>query len=766
MKSRTWSLKYFLSFQFLLVSLIPIIIVVVLAGIFLFPHLSRQEAQEQEALAGVITSRVSGQIEAGKRELRHLAALLYTLDLNVDTQPLLDNVAEINPFYEAIYITDLKGLVIQVGLPDKTRPLRNNFIDLDMSRKPFFVEYLKTQQENWSNTFLSAVSGRLSVAYIVSTGRHILIAEVSIDTLPELSGFLSKDSGQTIMILDRKGQLLAHPDASLNGQQLNFSRLSLVQEGLKLGKASQAFDLSGKQYFGSLVTAENIGWMVVVYQTLENHQSTLLTSGLILLTALLAGILIALIVARVIGGVSSRRFQAYTRLAEAMTTGHYDVKPAHSAITEVDALGRDIWNAGQQINSREQALKTKEQRYRALVEQSPVAVIEWDENLKVIAWNKVAENILGFLEKDSFGSVLGFMAQEENQQQLSALAARFEIEESFVDENYFQTEQGDRVTCRSFNAVIRDDEGQLLGYLSLIEDITEQNRIEQEIKTLNSELEQRVNDRTNALSNTNDHLKTALKNLKRTQTELVRADKLAALGGMVAGVSHELNTPIGNALMAITTLQQQTRQFSDEYHSVGVKRSSFESYLNHCQESEQLVAKNLNRAAELVTSFKQVAVDQTSSQMRQFELKQQVDEVLLTLKPVMNKSTATLKSSIPEGLLLNSYPGPLGQVITNLITNALIHGLEGKPDGVISISAEEVDKRSVQIIVEDNGWGIPAENLDKVFEPFFSTRLGDGGTGLGLHIVHNIVTEALKGSIELGSNEEGTRFVVTIPLFV
>jgi len=147
-------------------------------------------------------------------------------------------------------------------------------------------------------------------------------------------------------------------------------------------------------------------------------------------------------------------------------------------------------------------------------------------------------------------------------------------------------------------------------------------------------------------------------------------------------------------------------------------------------------------------------------------MKQQVDEVLLTLKPVMNKSTATLKSSIPEGLLLNSYPGPLGQVITNLVTNALLHGLEGKPDGVISISAEGVNKQSVKIIVEDNGWGIPIENIDKVFEPFFSTRLGDGGTGLGLHIVHNIVTEALKGSIELDSNNEGTRFVVTIPLFV
>ncbi len=382
------------------------------------------------------------------------------------------------------------------------------------------------------------------------------------------------------------------------------------------------------------------------------------------------------------------------------------------------------------------------------------------------------------------------MAQEENQNQLAALAARFEVESIFIDENKFKSEIGDDIFCRSFNATISGDDGQLLGYLSLVEDITEQRRIEQKINELNTELEQRVTERTNDLSNTNEHLKVALKNLKRTQSELIRADKLAALGAMVAGVSHELNTPVGNALMAITTMADQTRRFEAQYSAGTVKRSMFEAYLSASRESEELISKNINRAAELITGFKQVAVDQTSSQKRKFELKQHLEEVLLTLKPLIKKTSVKISDNIPEDIQLNSFPGPLGQVITNLISNALLHGVEGNADGIIAISAEKLGENAVRIVVEDNGKGIPQENIDKVFDPFFSTRLGDGGTGLGLHIVHNIVTGVLGGTISLrstdgssssvdssssigsksntgsGEGESGTQFTIEIPLTV
>ena len=140
--------------------------------------------------------------------------------------------------------------------------------------------------------------------------------------------------------------------------------------------------------------------------------------------------------------------------------------------------------------------------------------------------------------------------------------------------------------------------------------------------------------------------------------------------------------------------------------------------------------------------------------------------MLLTLKPLFKKTSVNLKSNIPMGIQLNSYPGSLGQVVTNLINNALIHGFGAGEAGLISISAERVGDDTVKIVIEDNGKGIPEENQDKVFDPFFSTRLGEGGTGLGLHIVHNIVTGVLAGTVELTSSENGTRFEVKIPLVV
>lgn len=764
--TRSLSLKSFLTLNFILVSLIPIALVLLLTGVFIFPHLAQQETLEQEALAKAITSRVESQFESAKMELKRFSELLSLLNDESYIQQLLDNIADINQAYEAIYIIDKEGIVTHIGLPSRYQPYRDNYLGLDMSRQGFIIEGRKTQQERFSETFLSSVSGHLSTGYIIPLGEKLLVAEVSIDQLPELSQFLSKESGQTIMILDQKGHLLVHPDARFEHQQLNLSHIPLVRQGLDQGVGSGTFRFQGVEYFGTVVLTGKTGWIVVVSKTLKRYWSTLVTSGLILLAALLIGVVVAVIVARVVGGVLSRRFTAFMELAESITSGHYDAKPVPSKIAEIDILGREILNAGEQIKEREQALAAEEQRYRALVKQSPVGVIEWDTQLNIVGWNRVAQSILGFLDKDSISDAIDYLAQEENQHQLASLSVRFASEPNFVAEHQFKSSTGGDIICRSFNASITDDQGDLLGYLSLVEDITEQRHAQEEVQNLNSQLEQRVAERTAALSNTNEQFKHALKNLKRTQAELIRADKLAALGAMVAGVSHELNTPIGNAVMAITTLEKQTQMFDKKYRSGDIKRTTFENYLAISKESEQLVAKNLHRASELISSFKQVAVDQTSAHKRLFELRQHLSEVLLTLKPQFNKSPVSLKSNIPTGIELNSFPGPLGQVVTNLINNALLHGFDKGEKGEISVSAEKIDEDHVSITIKDNGKGIPEEHLDKVFDPFFSTRLGDGGTGLGLHIVHNIVTDVLAGTIELTCDEAGTQFVVVIPLRV
>ena len=191
-----------------------------------------------------------------------------------------------------------------------------------------------------------------------------------------------------------------------------------------------------------------------------------------------------------------------------------------------------------------------------------------------------------------------------------------------------------------------------------------------------------------------------------------------------------------------------------------------QDFLENARQAADIITRNLVRAGALVTSFKQVAVDQTSSQRRTFELASVVSEILLTLGAVIKKTRCHIAVNVPANILLESYPGPLGQVISNLITNALVHAFEPDTSGDIVIHAElQANGNFVELSVRDNGLGIPPENQRRIFDPFFTTRLGQGGSGLGLHIVHNIVGGVLGGKIKVHSTlGQGTEFCMTLPI--
>jgi PAS domain S-box-containing protein len=296
-------------------------------------------------------------------------------------------------------------------------------------------------------------------------------------------------------------------------------------------------------------------------------------------------------------------------------------------------------------------------------------------------------------------------------------------------------------------------------------DVTDKRRIENEIRELNATLEQRVVQRTEELQHANEELAYTLETLNKAQEELVRSEKLAALGSLVAGIAHELNTPIGNSLMVASTLVDQTRALTASYQDSGLKRSTLEHYIGDAGKAGDILVRNLQRAANLVTGFKQVAVDQTSSQRRKFSVAEVVSEIMLTLWPTFKKSAIQVEQSVPQGLMMDSYPGPLGQVITNLVNNALLHGFEGRQSGTISISADESAEGWLELVVTDDGIGIPAANLNRIFDPFFTTKLGAGGSGLGLNITHNIVTGILGGRIRVQSEPgNGSAFILTLPL--
>ncbi|MFZ6657170.1 PAS domain S-box protein [Undibacterium sp. TJN19] len=295
--------------------------------------------------------------------------------------------------------------------------------------------------------------------------------------------------------------------------------------------------------------------------------------------------------------------------------------------------------------------------------------------------------------------------------------------------------------------------------------VTRQVQIEQEIREMTTQLEDRVKMRTLNLEQANAELAAAMVSLRHTQDELVRSEKMAALGSLVAGVAHELNTPIGNSVTVASTLQDKTRELLRDVTEGKLKRSTLDKYLDNASNGTELLMRTLGMARELIGSFKQVAVDQSSSQRRQFDLQTVLEELIVTLAPMYKKSAFNLVTELSPGIGMDSYPGPLGQIITNFMTNALTHAFEGRASGEMRLCTQLFQDQQVQIIFSDNGIGITENIQKKVFDPFFTTKLGQGGSGLGMNIVYNLVTGVLGGEIQLFSTPgNGATFTMTLPL--
>ena len=302
----------------------------------------------------------------------------------------------------------------------------------------------------------------------------------------------------------------------------------------------------------------------------------------------------------------------------------------------------------------------------------------------------------------------------------------------------------------------------LSGYLRSMADRIRER--EKSLRILNQELEQRVAERTRELEATNNNLRESLDKNTEMRDLLVNTEKLAALGRLVAGVAHEMNTPIGNAVMAITTLKEGRKSLEGAM-TEGLRKSDLDNFLEQTEQGLDIAERNVNRAAELVSSFKHVARDQTSSVRRKFELSEMIREVLLTLHPMLKRSPHRLETDIGDGLKLDSYPGVIGQIITNLVTNALNHAWDDGQAGTLSVSAHAVGDDKVRISVADDGRGIPENLRRKVFEPFYTTRMGSGGSGLGLNIAHNGARNVLGGDLDFESQPgAGTTFHLDVPL--
>lgn len=345
---------------------------------------------------------------------------------------------------------------------------------------------------------------------------------------------------------------------------------------------------------------------------------------------------------------------------------------------------------------------------------------------------------------------------EDRAQNDRIMRAHLRGETEFCEMAYrARSRDGDWVWLLTRGQVVsRDRNGRALRMIGTHRDISSVKQAEAALRLSNEALESRVILRTHELTTANQDLQQTLAALQETQNQLIESEKMASLGGLVAGVAHEINTPLGVGITAASHLESITHQFEHKLLAAQLTRTEMDQYLAAAKESSRLILKNLERAGQLVRSFKQVAVDQGSEERRQIHLGDYLQEIAFAMHPLLKRTPHELRIQCPRDIVLDTYPGAIYQIVVNLISNALVHAFTDVPEGLIELRAYTRDPDDVVLEYQDNGVGVPAELLKRIFEPFFTTRRGEGGSGLGLHIVYNRVTQLLGGSIHV-ENRDG-----------
>jgi signal transduction histidine kinase len=379
---------------------------------------------------------------------------------------------------------------------------------------------------------------------------------------------------------------------------------------------------------------------------------------------------------------------------------------------------------------------------RALIDNIPVPLIVWcGDDQQLLHVNRAAGDLLGLHVGEGDG-LRRWMLPADRERLLVAIERHGSVSE--------------------FTATCRDAAGEHLwtilsaleimfqnrrAVLATVTPINERRRIEAELRAAKDEAER------------------AVLELRQTQRNLVQVEKLASLGSLVAGVAHEINTPVGIGLTGASLLGEETDRLRQLYDAGEMTEDAFAEFLSVVSETGQILVSNMNRAGALIQSFKQVAVDQTGAERRVFALSAYLREIIQTLGPRLKGRPVEIAIECADTLEIDGYPGALAQVITNLVLNALIHAFDVDQVGSIRIVVDQpAAPDSVRLRVGDDGKGIAAEHLGRVFDPFFTTRRASGGSGLGLHVVYNLVNGALQGHIDVASTPlQGTIFTIEFP---
>ncbi|MEI6556907.1 MAG: PAS domain S-box protein [Rhodospirillaceae bacterium] len=434
------------------------------------------------------------------------------------------------------------------------------------------------------------------------------------------------------------------------------------------------------------------------------------------------------------GDISQLVADRLARIVQPTTQG-YELRRGDGPILEVRSYGRS--EVGYlltylDISDRrhgEDALRQSEERLKLALAATRAGV--WDIDLvnRSRWWSPELPDMLGYApgELTASDAVFKDLVHPEDWAELRVRARRHlaGITAEFRAQYRLRGRTGDWTWVEDTGEAIRDGQGRAVRFIGIVVDISDR---------------------------------------RATQAELMRSEKMAALGRLVAGVAHEVNTPVGLGVSVASFLDQKTLKLHQAYQAGTVTQEDFEDYLETARESCASLLANLRRAASLVRSFKLVAVDQSAEQRRPFNVRAYIDEVLTSLRPKLKKTRHTIAVACPPELVFTSDPGALSQILTNLVENSLVHGFDGWDEGHIQVEVR-ADNAVLVLIYADDGKGMPQDQLEKIFEPFFTTRMGQGGSGLGMHVVYNLVTQTLGGHIRCDSApSRGMTVTIRLPL--
>ncbi|MYM70797.1 PAS domain S-box protein [Duganella sp. FT134W] len=485
----------------------------------------------------------------------------------------------------------------------------------------------------------------------------------------------------------------------------------------------------------------------------QARDEVLVQSCVIALAGFALGVLMFYIFTHGIG----RRLQALTGESQQMALGDYSkALPVHGD-DEIAIFARTLNTMSAALRERiaqleqsQRRLSESEARFKTLFDMAPLPLTVSDREGRIVAANRAVRHTFGSAADNLIGkrsNEVPFWASAVERERIWQIYREEGAVQGAIAGVLLPDGSVGSVAIWSSSLTLDGNDAIIWALL----DLTEELNAKRELKDLNVSLESRVRERSAALERANGELNATLQTLRHTQHELLSSEKMASLGSLVAGIAHELNTPIGNSLLASTALHDRVLDFGQQVSAGNLRRSQLTAHLDEVCTASTLISGSLHKAAELISSFKQIAVDQTNDQRRAFDLLAAVQDAIATYMPRLRRVPCEVTLQIPAELVLDSYPGGLYQILNNLITNALTHAFEQRHGAAITVSAERLDGDIIALAFRDNGSGMGDDVLKRVFDPFFTTRMGQGGTGLGMNIVYNIITGVLGGRISIDS---------------